>query len=237
VVVDRLVKRFAAEPRHPTFFRALRQAITPRRRFTVLDGVSLEVQPGDRVAVVGNNGAGKTTLLKLLAGLLRPTAGRIEIRGSLTLLSGLGVGMVDELSVEDNIGLYGAIYGVERVTMRARTEEIVQWAGLEEFLGAQLKRLSSGMKARLAFSALRHIDKDIYLLDEVLTAGDKNFREKCHEVFRGYERAGKTVVAATHERHFAETFCNRALWLDHGRVRAYGEAAVVLDQYFGATNG
>ena len=233
IVAEGLVKRFAAEKSRPTAFAALRRLLTGRgATFTALDAVSFQIQRGDRVAVIGNNGAGKSTLLKVLAGLHRPSAGRVALRGAPILLSGLGIGMVDELSVRDNVSLYGAIYGIGRARTRAQLPEILEWAELREFEWEKLKRLSSGMRARLAFSVLRYADADVYLLDEVLTAGDKDFREKCTEVFFGYQREGKTVVAATHDRAFAETFCTRALWLQRGRVRAFGEAAEVVAEYY-----
>jgi ABC-type polysaccharide/polyol phosphate transport system ATPase subunit len=134
----------------------------------------------------------------------------------------------------DNIRLYAAIYGIDRATMRTRAHDMLEWAELQDFAGTKLKQLSAGMKARLAFSLLRHIDVDIYLLDEVMTAGDQSFREKCDDVFRAHIQAGKTIVATTHDRRFAETFFNRALWLEGGRVRASGPVSPILDQYFGA---
>ena len=236
--VEGLVKTFALELHHPTLFSALQQWVgRHRRQFTALQDIDLDVRPGDRVGVIGDNGAGKTTLLKVVAGLMRPTAGHVTLRGSVTLLSGLAVGMVGEVTVTDNIALYGAIYGLNRAATRAHLRDVIEWAELQEFEGVKLKYLSSGMRTRLAFSALRHVDKDIYLLDEVLTAGDKNFLEKCDEVFRGYVRAGKTVLAATHDRRFVETFCNKVLWLHKGRRMAFGETAAIVPQYYGQRSG
>ena len=235
ISAEGLVKTFASGKGQPTAYAAVRRLLTgPQQRFTALNGVSFQVQAGDRVAVVGNNGAGKSTLLKVLAGLHRLNAGQLAIHGSWTLLSGLGIGMVDNLSVRDNVSLYGAIYGIPRARARASLPEILEWAELREFEWTRLKFLSSGMRARLAFSVLRYVDTDIYLLDEVLTAGDKDFREKCDTVFQGYQHAGKTLVAATHDRGFAERFCNKALWLHRGAVRRFGEAEAVLNDYYRA---
>jgi lipopolysaccharide transport system ATP-binding protein len=229
-----VVKQFAAERYPEPFYHAIRHLLASRRRrFTALDIHHLEIWPGERVVVVGNNGAGKTTLLKVLAGLIRPTQGSVTVNGTVTLLSGLGVGMVNELSAVDNLQLYAAIYGVDRSTMRERTDDMLEWAELKEFAGTKLRQLSAGMRARLAFSLLRHIDRDVYLLDEVMTAGDQSFREKCDDVFCEHIRANKTLVATTHDRRFAETFFDKALWLEGGRIRAFGMAPVVLDAYFG----
>jgi ABC-type polysaccharide/polyol phosphate transport system ATPase subunit len=235
IAVEGLTKTFAAEKGRPTALAALRRALTGRGpEFTALHDVSFQARAGDRVAVVGNNGAGKSTLLKVLAGLHHPTRGRLAIRGSRVLLAGLGIGMVDELAVRHNVSLYAAIYGIGRARARTSVAEILQWAELQDFEWTKLKHLSSGMRARLAFSVLRYVDADVYLLDEVLTAGDKDFREKCTEVFLGYQRVGKTVVAATHDRAFAETYCTHALWLQRGRVRAFGEAERVVAEYYAA---
>jgi ABC-type polysaccharide/polyol phosphate transport system ATPase subunit len=237
IVVERLVKTFPMDRQHSTAFRALRHWLGRGRRFVALDGVDVEVGRGDSVGIIGDNGAGKTTLLKIAAGLVRPTSGRVTLGGSVTLLSGLGIGMHGELTVTDNIRLYGAIYGVDRATTRANMGEIIAWAELQEFDGAKLKHLSAGMRTRLAFSALRHIDTDIYLLDEVLTAGDKNFAEKCDEAFRAFQRAGKTLLVATHDRRFVETFCNKVLWLHKGRPMAFGDTAPIVARYYGGGAG
>jgi ABC-type polysaccharide/polyol phosphate transport system ATPase subunit len=236
VLARGVVKTFALKREHPTAFGAFRQALLQKRQqFVALDGVDLEIVRGERVGLIGNNGAGKSTLLKVLAGLHRPTAGQVHVEGSITLLSALGIGMLDELSVLDNIHLYGAIYGIPRAALQTQISEMLEWAELQEFRHARLKHLSTGMRARLAFSVLRHVDNDVYLLDEVMTAGDKNFRARCLEVFEGYQRRGKTVVLATHERSFAEGFCSKVLWLERGRVRQFGDTAEVLHAYYDST--
>jgi homopolymeric O-antigen transport system ATP-binding protein len=186
---------------------------------------------GDKIALIGNNGSGKTTLLKLIAGLYRPTYGRIEVEGELLLLRGVGTGMVDELSVAENLFLYGVIYGMERSRIREKFNDVLEWAELQDFASAELRTLSSGMRARLAFSLTRHFDTDVFLLDEAFAVGDKDFREKYEEVFRNQKNGDKTYVIATHDLDFARMFCAKTIWLHKGQLMAFGETEKVLQQY------
>lgn len=200
-------------------------------RFAALDCINLEVRGGDVVAVIGNNGAGKSTLLRIVAGLYAPTSGKVEMNGRPVLLAGLGVGMVDELRVEHNVFLYGAMHGLSRQNLRTKVDEILEWAGLTDFRHAPLKTLSTGMRSRLAFSVTRYFNSGIYLLDEALTAGDMVFREKCREVFAQYERNRKTLLVATHDSVFVERYCNKVLWLQKGRQMGFGPPEMVLPLY------
>jgi len=231
-----LVKSFPVDRQGQSVFFALRQRFggRGRERFTALDGLDFEVRAGDRVAVIGDNGAGKTTLLKTIAGLYRADAGSLAVAGSVSLVSGLAIGMIDELSVAENVGLYGAIYGIDRERLTSCFADIVGWAELDEFVDTKLKHLSAGMKTRLAFSAVRHVRADLFLLDEALTAGDKNFREKCDVVFDDYQKSDRTFIVATHDLEFARKFCTHALWLHKGKQQAYGEARSVVGRYDGA---
>ena len=181
--------------------------------------------------MIGDNGSGKSTLLRIVAGLHRPTSGTVETQGAQTLLAGLGVGMVDELTVEDNIFLYGAMHSISRQELREKIGEILEWADLQEFRQAPLKSLSTGMRSRLAFSVTRCIATDIYLLDEALTAGDQNFREKCDLVFQSYAQRGSTMLIASHDFDFVERHCGETIWLDHGKQVSLGPTAQVLDLY------
>lgn len=199
--------------------------------YFALRDINLDVARGDKVALVGNNGSGKTTLLKLIAGLYRPTRGRIDIDGRMLLLRGVGTGMLDALNVADNLFLYGIIYGMDRARIEETFDEVLQWGGLTDFAAAELRTLSSGMRARLAFSLTRHFDTDIFLLDEAFAVGDKDFREKYEEVFRSQKDGDRTYVIATHDLEFARLFCNKTLWLQKGRLMAFGETEAVLQRY------
>jgi lipopolysaccharide transport system ATP-binding protein len=227
------VKKMFARQRNPaSVYRALRRSISRTAEMTVaIDDLTLAIAAGEKIGVIGDNGSGKTTLLKLIAGLYQPTAGRLAVRGAMTLVAGLGIGMVDEATVEENLFLYGAIYGLERIEMRERIAEILEWAELSEFRAAKLKTLSTGMRSRLAFSAMRHVDTDIYLMDEVLSAGDIHFARKCESVFAAVKRGPKTFVVATHNVGFARQFCDRVLWMHRGRMRAFGDPDSVTGEY------
>lgn len=200
--------------------------------YFALHQISLDIRRGDKIAVVGNNGSGKTTLLKLIAGLYRPTRGRIDVDGRVLLLRGVGTGMLDELSVGENLYLYGIIYGMERPRIEEKFDEVLEWAELTDFASAELRTLSSGMRARLAFSLTRHFDTDIFLLDEAFSVGDKDFRKKYEEVFRRLKKNGdRTYLIATHDLDFARMFCAKTIWLHKGRLMAFGETEMVLRQY------
>lgn len=199
--------------------------------FAALQSINLEIRQGEIVAVIGNNGAGKSTLLRTVAGLYRPTSGTVEVHGRPALLAGLGVGMVDELKVEHNVFLYGAMHGLSRQNLRTKLDEILEWAGLADFRQAPLKTLSTGMRSRLAFSVTRYFTSGIYLLDEALTAGDIVFKEKCHDVFAQYERSRKTMLVATHDSFFVERYCNKVLWLHKGKQMGFGSPQAVLPLY------
>jgi ABC-type polysaccharide/polyol phosphate transport system ATPase subunit len=196
-----------------------------------LRDLSLTIEKGDRVGLIGGNGAGKTTLMKLIAGLHPPTSGSIEVEGRISFLAGLGIGMLDELTVVENASLYAAIYGVERRTFEANLDEIVSWAGLEDFQHTLFKHLSAGMKVRLAFSTYRYFEGDIFLMDEALSAGDQNFRKKCHQVLFDQRDTNRTMVIASHNTQFIEEFCNKTLWIEHGQLNAYGATDEIVQRY------
>lgn len=196
-----------------------------------LHNLNLTITKGERVGLVGNNGAGKTTLLKLIAGLYAPTSGRIMVKGRITFLAGFGIGMVDEMTVAENAFLYAAIYGVDRDEIEANLEEIVSWAGLTEFVQTRFKHLSDGMKIRLAFSTTRYFDADIYLLDEALSAGDQSFRKKCEQVFLDYKKSARTMLIASHNMTFVEDFCDKTIWIEGGKLIAFGETKEVIANY------
>ncbi len=196
-----------------------------------LQNLSLAVESGDKIGLIGSNGAGKTTLLKLIAGLYPPSAGTVQVNGRVAFLAGFGIGMLGELSVVDNARLYAAINGVDNERLKDYLDEIVSWAGLNDFRNSLFKHLSAGMKVRLAFSTYRYFHADIYLLDEALAAGDQAFQQKCHDVLHAQKNSGRTMVIASHNNDFVETFCNKTIWIEHGQLQAYGESNEVVERY------
>ncbi len=196
-----------------------------------LSDVSFEVAPGETLGVIGPNGSGKSTLLKLLAGILRPTRGRVEVRGRLAALLELGAGFHPEISGRENVEITGLLLGLTRAQIAERFDAIVRFAGVEEFLEAPLKTYSSGMAVRLGFAIAAASDPDVFLVDEVLAVGDEAFAHRALERFADFERAGKTLIFVSHDLSLVTDRCRRAIWLEGGRVAADGPAADTVARY------
>ena len=197
----------------------------------VLKGVSFEIKKGEFFGIVGRNGSGKSTLLKMLAGIYVPTAGHIQVNGSLTPFIELGVGFNPELTGRENVFLNGALLGFSRPEMEKMYDDIVNFAELERFMDQKLKNYSSGMQVRLAFSIAIRANSDILLLDEVLAVGDEAFQRKCYAYFETLKRNRKTVVLVTHDMSSVERFCNRAMFIDSGEIKLIGDPRQVAAAY------
>ena len=238
VVLEGVSRDFRMDTGRRSLFRIMGNAISgirvPRPMRHALAEVSFALTPGDRMAVIGNNAAGKSTLLRIVAGLLRPSSGLVRVQGERVLLTSLGMGMMEEVTVLENTILYGALYGVKPARMRAEFADVLEWAGLVGYENARLKTLSTGSRARLAFSVIRHIDTDIFLIDEALSAGDVSFRAKCRAFFEEPRNRERTFLVATHDMEFARTFCTTAAWLHQGRVIALGKSRPVVEEYLAA---
>jgi len=208
-----------------------------RRRFTALDNISFEAEPGEIVGVIGRNGAGKSTLLKILARILRPTRGRIELRGRIGSLLEVGSGFHPELTGRENIFLNAAILGMDRNEIAQKFDAIVDFAGFAEHLDEPVKHYSSGMYMRLAFAVAAHVEPEILLMDEVLAVGDADFQRKCVDRVEQVGRNGQTVLFVSHDIHAILRLCNRALLLDNGRLMASGPVREVAAQYLAMSGG
>jgi ABC-type polysaccharide/polyol phosphate transport system ATPase subunit len=210
--------RFFREPAQVQIFEALR-------------GVSFTVRAGETVGILGRNGSGKSTILKIIASVYHPTSGTVEVDGRVSPLIELGAGFHPELTGRENIVLSGALMGIEPKEMQRRTEAIIDFAELSDFIDVPVKQYSSGMYARLGFAVATEIDPDILLVDEILAVGDGAFQQKCLERMHNFQRRGKTIVFVSHDLSAVKSLCNRALLLDHGRLMAQGPATEVADQY------
>jgi ABC-type polysaccharide/polyol phosphate transport system ATPase subunit len=196
--------------------------------------VSFDVSPGEFFGIVGRNGSGKSTLLKCLAGIYRVDPGaesELEVRGRLSPFIELGVGFNPELTAYDNVLVNALMLGLTRKQARQRFDDIIAFAGLEEFLELKLKNYSSGMYVRLAFSVATQVDADVLLIDEVLAVGDSAFQQKCFDRFRRLKAEGKTVVLVTHDMNAIEQFCDRAMLIERGEMVCLDAPDIVARQY------
>ena len=204
-----------------------------KERFFALKDVSFRVEPGEGVALVGTNGAGKSTLLSVIAGLAEPDAGSVAVTGRIGALLQLGAGFHPDLTGIENVWLNAALLGLSRRRTRDLFDSIVEFAGIEDFMGEQLRTYSSGMIMRLAFAVASSMDLDILIVDEVLAVGDYAFQAKCRARIMELKQAGKTLLAVSHATSGVKDVCERALWLDHGTVMADGPLREVADAYEG----
>jgi ABC-type polysaccharide/polyol phosphate transport system ATPase subunit len=198
--------------------------------------VSLDVTEGAGLGVIGSNGAGKTTLLKLISRVTWPSSGRVQVAGRVVSLIELGAGFHPELTGRENVYLGGGLFGLPRREIDRRFDEIVQFAEVETLIDTPMKRYSSGLYARLGFSVAIHSNPDIVLVDEVLAVGDAAFRRRALEALRRLINEGKTVLFISHDMWNVRRLCDRILWMDGGRVRAFGPAADIAEQYMTEVN-
>lgn len=206
-------------------------------KFWALRGISFEIAPGQVVGVVGHNGAGKSTLLKILARITEPTGGTVQFRGKVGALLEVGTGFHPELTGRDNVFLNGAILGMSHRDVARKFDQIVDFSGTEEFIDTPVKRYSSGMYMRLAFSVAAHLESDILLVDEVLSVGDMEFQRKCLHRMSEMVRDGRTVVFVSHNLTAVQSLCQRAILLDNGLVLADGGVRDVLHTYLNRGRG
>jgi ABC-2 type transport system ATP-binding protein/lipopolysaccharide transport system ATP-binding protein len=239
IVVRDVAKRFKLYRDRRT---NLKEVVTQRRRrsrheeFWALDGVSLEIPRGATYGLIGPNGSGKSTLLKLMASVHRPTRGEVVANGRVSAMLELGAGFHPELSGRDNIYLNGAILGMTRRQIDAAMDGIVEFSGLAEFIDTPVKVYSSGMYVRLGFSVAVNLDPEILIVDEIVAVGDEDFQRRCFDHLYELRRKGVTIVFVSHSLPLVQSLCDRAAWLDHGRLRKEGPAGEVVDAYLAEVN-
>lgn len=199
--------------------------------FWALRDVNLEVRRGEVFGVIGQNGAGKSTLLKVIARVLRPSQGRVQVRGRVVPLLELGAGFHPELTGRENIILNGAMFGFTREQMDSKIARIIDFAEIDAFIDAPMRTYSSGMWARLGFAVATDVDPDILILDEVLSVGDEAFQRKCLERIEAFRASGVTILMVSHNTAMVQTKCQRAAWLAHGQVQMVGDSKAVGEAY------
>ncbi|NOZ77942.1 MAG: ABC transporter ATP-binding protein [Acidobacteria bacterium] len=199
--------------------------------FDALADVSLGISKGEAVGIVGENGAGKSTLLKIISGTTAPTSGTVEVTGKVASILELGAGFHQDFSGRDNAILYGALMGFDGKAMAQRLEQIIEFAELGEFIDHPIKVYSTGMTMRLGFAVATHVNPDVLIIDEALAVGDGYFQKKCVDRLLQIKDEGTTILFCSHSMYYVTMFCDRAVWLDHGRVRRHGTAKEVVEEY------
>jgi lipopolysaccharide transport system ATP-binding protein len=211
--------------------RSLASGLKPEESIAALETVDFAVHHGEAFGIIGGNGSGKSTLLKMVAGMLKPTTGRITVAGRVAALIELGAGFHPEISGRENVFINGAVLGLTRRQIESRYAEIVEFSGLGDFMEEPVKNYSSGMYVRLGFAVAVNTDPDVLLVDEVLAVGDEAFAHRCLRRIEEFLAAGKTLLLVSHSLDLVEGVCDRVLWLDNGRQRLVGEPRRVIDAY------
>lgn len=233
IEIENASRRFRV---YPQPVRTLKELLLARRRVRgrdvwALRDVSLAVEPGEAVGLIGRNGSGKTTLLKLVAGILRPTSGRVSVEGRVGSLLELGAGFHPEFTGRENVFLNGSILGLPRRAIRRHLDEIVAFAELERFIDLPVRTYSAGMVMRLGFAVAAHLEADVLLLDEVLAVGDEEFQRKCFGKIFELKRRGVTIVFVSHDASAVERLCGRGVLLRDGRVEVDGPVREAIARY------
>jgi ABC-2 type transport system ATP-binding protein/lipopolysaccharide transport system ATP-binding protein len=199
--------------------------------FWSLQDISFSINRGEIFGIIGLNGAGKSTLLKIIAGIIKPTKGEVNIRGSIAPLIELGAGFDLELTARENIYLNGAILGYSKDFINSKFDEIVEFAELNDFIDVPIKNFSSGMTARLGFSIATLVNPDILIVDEILSVGDYKFQEKCYDRINNMVKKGTTILLVSHAIDLIKKMCTNVLWLDHGKIKGIGHAKDVIIEF------
>jgi ABC-type polysaccharide/polyol phosphate transport system ATPase subunit len=205
--------------------------------FNALRDVSLQIRKGEIFGIIGNNGAGKSTLLKVISRVLIPTQGRVWIKGKVSPMLELGAGFHPELTGRENVFLNGTILGHPHREIEEHMDEIIEFSELGDFIESPLRTYSSGMYARLGFAVATTWEPDILILDEVLSVGDESFQRKCQMRMKGFRNGRSTSIIVSHSMDTIQSMCERAIWIDHGVVRAVGTAQDVVAEYRRAQAG
>lgn len=202
-----------------------------QNQYEALRDISFEVYKGEQFGIIGHNGAGKSTTLQLIAGVLRPTSGRIVVRGRISPLLALGAGFHPDLTGRENVIFNGVLMGLTRREVMARLDEIVEFSELGDFIDRSIRSYSNGMLARLGFSVVAHLDPEILLIDEVLGVGDIRFRQKCIKKMMEFKRNKVTMVLVTHSVNSVMQICERAMWIEDHKVKMIGDSRKVAERY------
>ena len=215
----------------------LREIVTGRvkkkstRLFRALEKISLDVKKGEVVGLMGANGSGKSTLLRVIAGIYAPDEGSVRVRGRVTLLAGIGTGFQLDLTGRENIMLTGSIYGYSKIEISKMEEEIIEFSGIREFIDQPIRTYSAGMRARLGFAIVSNLEPDILLLDEVMSVGDTDFRQKSRNKIEQLIKGDATVVIVSHSKSIIKSMCDRVFAIEDGKIITDGSIETALEYY------
>jgi ABC-type polysaccharide/polyol phosphate transport system ATPase subunit len=233
--VEHVTQRFRIIQERPDTLRELFSKIFRHQAkfydFDAVKDVSINVPHSQTLGLIGRNGSGKSTLLKIIAGVYKPTAGRVHVEGTLAPLIELGAGFHPELTGRENILMNGLLMGYSKQEMLEREDSIIEFAEIGEFIDSPVKQYSTGMHTRLAFAVATEVDPDILILDEILAVGDASYQEKCLARIRKFREAGKTILMVSHSMSQVVSQCDRVVLLDHGAIIADGNPTEVAEIY------
>lgn len=222
---------FQSQKTFKEFLPALIKGEETSTGFIALDSIDFGINKGECVGIIGPNGSGKSTILKLIAGVMSPTTGKVTVKGSISPLIELGAGMHPELTGRENIYLNGAILGLKRKEIDQNLQSIINFAGIEEFINQPVKHYSSGMYMRLAFAIAVHVNPEILIVDEILAVGDDAFQAKCFRKMEEFKKSGVTIIFVSHSLSQIQSFCNRAIYINHSKLITQGDVNSVCDKY------
>ena len=228
-------KSFSMKEAFINFFRFKKKK--KKEYFYALKDVSFKVNKGEVIGLVGSNGAGKSTLLKVVSGVMKPSKGKVIVKGVISPMIELGAGFDAELTARENIYLNGAVLGYSKKFIDAKFNEIVEFSELEEFLDVPVKNFSSGMTAKLAFSIATVVDPEILIVDEILSVGDIKFQEKSKNKMMELIKGGTTVLYVSHSLESIKDLCTRVIWLEHGEIVKIGNTEEICDEYYNKQMG
>jgi len=237
IEVQDVTRRFVLQHERPKTFQQLfirtleRGNPVVEQDFSALQNINFTVQPGESLGIIGRNGSGKSTLLKMIAGLMQPSSGVVNVYGTIAAMLEVGAGFHPDLSGRENIYLNGSFLGFSKKRIAALVDDIIAFSELQDFIDVPVKHYSSGMYMRLGFSIAINADPDILIVDEIFAVGDEGFYGQCVEAIKDFQRRGKTLLFVAHALPQVITFCDRAIWLDHGKMRAEGSSEDVAYRY------
>ena len=211
------------------FSEAIRQM--RKNKFLALAGISFEIKKGESFGIIGRNGAGKSTILGLIAGVMKPTSGRVSVNGRISPLLSLSAGFHPDLTGRENIILNGVLLGLTRREVLRRLDEIIEFSGVSESIDQPVRTYSSGMLARLGFSVVAHLDPEILLIDEILAVGDVDFRKRCLDKIAEFRERSITIVFVSHDMDEVRGLCDRAMWIKDHKIHMIGDVDTVTSAY------